>query len=77
MIKKNSYERRVYESVDDNSLSKVISQKTDEEKNKTCNKGLSKNAGIKRKVTVFYPSKCFFSYGDSITTKYGNRSILF
>ena len=40
MIKKNSYERRVYESVDDNSLSKDISQKTDE-KNKSCNKGLS------------------------------------
>ena len=27
MIEKNSYERRVYESVDDNSLSKAISQK--------------------------------------------------
>ena len=27
MIKKISYERRVYESVDDNSLSKAISQK--------------------------------------------------
>ena len=39
MIKKNSYERRVYESVDDNSLSKAISQKTDE-KNKSCNKGI-------------------------------------
>ena len=41
MIKKNSYDRRVYESVDDNSLSKAISQKTDE-KNKSCNKGLNK-----------------------------------
>ena len=41
MIKKISYERRVYESVDDNSLSKAISQKTDE-KNKSCNKGLNK-----------------------------------
>ena len=39
MIKKISYERRVYESVDDNSLSKAISQKTDE-KNKSRNKGL-------------------------------------
>ena len=39
MIKKISYDRRVYESVDDNSLSKAISQKTDE-KNKSCNKGL-------------------------------------
>ena len=39
MIKKNSYELRVYESVDDNSLFKAISQKTDE-KNKSCNKGL-------------------------------------
>ena len=41
MIKKFSYERRIYESVDDNSLSKAISQKTDE-KNKSCNKGLNK-----------------------------------
>ena len=41
MIKnKISYERRVYESVDDNSLSKAISQKSDE-KNKSCNKGLT------------------------------------
>ena len=40
MIKKISYERRVYESVDDNSLSKAISQKNDE-KNKSCNKGLT------------------------------------
>ena len=40
MIKKICYERRVYESVDDNSLSKAISQKTDE-KNKSCNKGLT------------------------------------
>ena len=39
MIKKISYERRVYESEDDN-LSKAISQKNDE-KNKSCNKGLS------------------------------------
>ena len=39
MIKKISYQRRVYESVDDNSLSKAISQKSDE-KNKSCNKGL-------------------------------------
>ena len=42
MIKKISYERRVYESVDDNSLSKAISQKTDE-KNKSCNKGIVEN----------------------------------
>ena len=33
MIKKISYERRVYESVDDNSLSKAISQKTTKKKN--------------------------------------------
>ena len=39
MIKKISYERRVYELVDDNSLSKDISQKNDE-KNKSCDKGL-------------------------------------
>ena len=39
MNKKISYERRVYESEDDNSLYKAISQKTDE-KNKSCNKGL-------------------------------------
>ena len=40
MIKKISYERRVYESVDDNSLSKAISQKKKKnEKNKSCNKG--------------------------------------
>ena len=39
MIKKISYERRVYESEDDNNLSKAISQKNDE-KNKSCNKGL-------------------------------------
>ena len=39
MIKKNSYERRVYESIDDISLSKAISQKNNE-KNKSCNKGL-------------------------------------
>ena len=37
---KISYERRVYESVDDNSLPKAISQKSDE-KNKSCNKGLT------------------------------------
>ena len=43
MIKKISYERRVYESVDDNSLSKAISQKKkNDEKNKSCNKGLNK-----------------------------------
>ena len=41
MIKKISYERRVYESVDDNSQSKAISKKTDEE-NKSCNKGLNR-----------------------------------
>ena len=41
MIKKISYERRVYESLDENSLSKAISQKTDEN-NKSCNKGLNK-----------------------------------
>ena len=40
MIKKISYERRAYESVDENSLSKD-SQKTDEN-NKSCNKGLNK-----------------------------------
>ena len=38
---KISYERRVYESENENSLSKAISQKTDE-KNKSCNKGLNK-----------------------------------
>ena len=43
MNKKISYERRVYESVDDNSLSKdILSQKT-VEKNKSCNKGLNEN----------------------------------
>ena len=42
MIKKISYEPCVYESVDENSLSKAISQKTDEN-NKSCNKGLNKN----------------------------------
>ena len=44
MIKKISYKRRVYESVDDNSLSKAISKKkTDEKiKNKSCNIGLNK-----------------------------------
>ena len=41
MIKNISYERRVYESVDDNRLYKAISQKTDE-KNKSCNKRLNK-----------------------------------
>ena len=41
MIKKISYERRVYESVDDNNLSKAISKKNDE-KNKSCDKGLNK-----------------------------------
>ena len=41
MIKKISYERRVYESVDDNSPSKAISQKNDK-KNKSCDKGLNK-----------------------------------
>ena len=41
MIKKILYEPRVYESVDENSLSKAISQKTDEN-NKSCNKGLNK-----------------------------------
>ena len=41
MITQISYERRVYESVDDNSLSKALSQKTDE-KIKSCNKGLNK-----------------------------------
>ena len=34
-----SYERRVYESADDNSLSKAKSQKNDEKK--SFNKGLS------------------------------------
>ena len=33
MIKRITYERRVYESVDDNSLSKAISQKTDKKIN--------------------------------------------
>ena len=47
MIKKISYERRVYESVDDISLSKAISQKTDE-KNKSCNKGLTLRQGTHR-----------------------------
>ena len=42
MTKKISYEGLVYESVDDNSLSKAISQKNDEKKNKSCNKGLNK-----------------------------------
>ena len=46
MIKNFSYERRGYESVDDNSLSKAISQKQkkkkNDEKNKSCNKGLYK-----------------------------------
>ena len=41
MIKKFSYERRVYESVDDNSLSKAINKKKNDEKNKSCNKGLN------------------------------------
>ena len=41
MIKKNLYEPRVYETVDENSLSKALSQKTDEN-NKSCNKGLNK-----------------------------------
>ena len=41
MIKNISYEPRVYESEDDNILSKTISQKIDE-KNKSCNKGLKK-----------------------------------
>ena len=39
IIKKNSYDHRVYESVDDSSLSQAISQLTDEKKN-SCNKGL-------------------------------------
>ena len=39
MIKKISYERRIYESVDDNSLTKAISQKLTK-KNKSCNNGL-------------------------------------
>ena len=47
MIKKNFYDRRVYESVDENSLSKAISQKTDE-KNKSCNKGLKLDADPRR-----------------------------
>ena len=42
MIKIISYERRVYESEDDNSLSKVISKKTDE-KNKSCKKKVKHN----------------------------------
>ena len=41
MIKKKSYECRVYESVDDNSLSKAISQKTDEKKINHATKGQS------------------------------------
>ena len=32
MIKKNFYERRVYKSVDDNSLSKALSQKKKNDK---------------------------------------------
>ena len=39
MIKKISYERRVYESVDDNSLSKAISQKTDDKEINHATKG--------------------------------------
>ena len=42
MIRKISYERRVYESVDDKSPSKAISQKTDE-KNKSSNKWVKQN----------------------------------
>ena len=42
MIKNITYERRVYESVDDNSLFKAISQKKkNNKKNKSFNKGLS------------------------------------
>ena len=41
MAKIISYERRVYESVDDNSLSYAISQKTNENKN-SCSEGLNK-----------------------------------
>ena len=52
MIKKISYERRVYESVDDNSLSKAISQKTDE-KNKSYNQGLKNPRAIKRKRSQY------------------------
>ena len=37
--KKKSYERRVYESVDDSSLSKAISQKQTKKEN-SCSKGL-------------------------------------
>ena len=45
MIKKISYERLVYESVDDNSLSKDITpKKKNDEKNKSCNKGLKSKA---------------------------------
>ena len=51
MIKKIFYEHRVYESVDDNSLSKAISQKTDE-KNKSCNKGLKLNALLRLKLAL-------------------------
>ena len=59
MIKKISYEHCVYESVDDNSLSKAISQKTDE-KNKSCNKGL-----MVAVITCLFKSgkvNCFESY---------------
>ena len=54
MTKKISYERRVYESVDDNNLSKAISQKTDE-KNKSCNRGLIINL-----ILCLWSTKDFF-----------------
>ena len=56
MIKKISYERRVYKSVDDNSLSKAISQKTDE-KNKSCNKGFYDYNIISREILKWKWSK--------------------
>ena len=66
MIKKISYERRVYESVDDNSLSKAISQKTNE-KNKSCNKGLTSLhkmltlLSTLAKVSIVFNKSCFYN----------------
>ena len=59
MIKKNSYERRVYESVDENSLSKVISQKNDE-KNKSCKKRVKQIYKFQFPLTHYAWSLFFF-----------------
>ena len=56
MIKKISYERRVYESVDDSSLSKAIFQKNDE-KNKSYNKELTARHLFER--TNILPKKLY------------------